>query len=138
MTMYEAHAQQLAAGPSPMAAGHVGSGLRLNDEDLTLGFEIELAVEPVVPVPHDVGPALLDRAPHFFTFDSMPREEAMHGAPRGTPRSARLALNSVGVMPPCPASSTLMKLPCAPTLPECRSLPRGFATALPCWSTRRL
>ena len=58
-----------------MAAGHVDNGLRLNDEDLTLGFEIELAVEPVVPLPHDVGPALLDRAPHFFTFDPMPREK---------------------------------------------------------------
>jgi len=33
-----------------MAAGHVGGGPRLIDKDQALGFQIDLAVEPVMPL----------------------------------------------------------------------------------------
>jgi hypothetical protein len=49
-----------------MAAGHVGSGPRLIDEHEALGIEIELAVEPALPLPQDVGPVLLDGVPDLF------------------------------------------------------------------------
>ena len=49
-----------------MAAGHVRCGPRLVDEDQALGVEIELAVEPALPLPQDVGPVLLDRVPGLF------------------------------------------------------------------------
>jgi transposase len=43
-----------------MAAGHVGGGPRLIDENEALGIEIELTVEPALPLPQDVGAVLLD------------------------------------------------------------------------------
>ena len=66
MAMREAHAQALALGAAAMAAGHVGRGPGLVDEDQALGIEIELAVEPVVPLLQDVGAVLLDRMPSLF------------------------------------------------------------------------
>jgi len=44
----EAHPQPLTSGASPVAAGHVRRGPGLVDEDEALGFEIDLAVEPVL------------------------------------------------------------------------------------------
>jgi hypothetical protein len=49
-----------------MAAGHVGGGPGLIDEDQTLRIEVELVVEPAPPLPQDVGPVLLDRVPGLF------------------------------------------------------------------------
>ena len=49
-----------------MAAGHVGGGPRLVDEDEALGFQVELAVEPVLTLPQDVGAILLNRVPGLF------------------------------------------------------------------------
>lgn len=49
-----------------MAAGHVGGGPRLVDEDQALRIEIELVIEPVLALPQDVGPVLLDRVPGLF------------------------------------------------------------------------
>jgi hypothetical protein len=43
-----------------MAAGHVGGRPRLIDEDQALGIEIELAIEPALALPQDVGSVLLD------------------------------------------------------------------------------
>jgi len=49
-----------------MTAGHVGGGPRLVDEDEALGFELDLAIEPVLALPQDVGTVLLDRVPGLF------------------------------------------------------------------------
>jgi hypothetical protein len=49
-----------------MTASHVGGGPRLIDEDQALRVEIELAVEPALTLPQDVGPVLLDRVPGLF------------------------------------------------------------------------
>jgi transposase len=49
-----------------MAAGHVGGGPGLVDEDEAFGFEVDLAVEPMLPLPQDVGTVLLDRVPGLF------------------------------------------------------------------------
>jgi hypothetical protein len=49
-----------------MAAGHVGGSPRLVDEDEALGIEIKLAVEPMLPLPQDVGPVLLDRVAGLY------------------------------------------------------------------------
>ena len=53
-----------------MAAGHVGGGPGLTDEDEALGFEVDLAIEPVLALPQDVGTVLLDRVPGFFCAQS--------------------------------------------------------------------
>jgi hypothetical protein len=49
-----------------MAAGHVGGGPSLVDEDEALGFEVDLAIEPVLALSQDVGTVLLDRVPGLF------------------------------------------------------------------------
>jgi len=49
-----------------MAAGHVGGGPRLVDEDEALGLQIELAIEPAPPLAQDVGTVLLDRVPGLY------------------------------------------------------------------------
>lgn len=57
----------LAFRASTMAAGHVGGGLGLVDQHQALGIKSELAVEPALPLPRDVGLFLLDPAcPVFF------------------------------------------------------------------------
>jgi hypothetical protein len=62
----EAHPQPLALPAAAMAAGHVGGGPRLVDEDEAFGFEVDLAVEPMLPLPQDVGTVLLDRVTGLF------------------------------------------------------------------------
>lgn len=49
-----------------MASGHVRSGPRLVNEHDALRIEIELVVEPALPLPQDVWPVLLDRVPGLF------------------------------------------------------------------------
>ena len=49
-----------------MASGNVCRGPRLVDKHEALRVEIELAVEPMLPLPQDVVPVLLDRVPNFF------------------------------------------------------------------------
>jgi transposase len=49
-----------------VAARHAGGGLGLVDEDEALGFEVDLAVEPMPTLPQDVGMVLLDRVPGLF------------------------------------------------------------------------
>jgi len=66
MAVREAHPQAFALGAPPVAAGHVGGGPGLVDEDETLGFEIDLTVEPVPALPQDVGTVLLDRVAGLF------------------------------------------------------------------------
>ena len=66
VTMREAHAQPLASLAAAMAAGHVRCSPRLIDEDQTLRVKIELAVEPALALPQDVGSVLLDRMPGLF------------------------------------------------------------------------
>ena len=49
-----------------MAAGHVGGGPGLVDEDEALRVQIELAIEPVLALLQDVGAVLLDGRPGLF------------------------------------------------------------------------
>jgi len=62
----EAHPQALAPGAAAMAAGHVGRSPGFVDEHEPLGIEVELAIEPVMPLTQDVGAVLLDRMPSLF------------------------------------------------------------------------
>jgi hypothetical protein len=55
-----------------MAAGHVGEGPRLVDEDQTLVIKIELTIEPALALSQDVGPVLLDSMASLF-LRVMPR-----------------------------------------------------------------
>ena len=61
-----AYAQAFALGAAAMAAGHVGRGPGLVDEDEPFGFQIELPVEPVMPLLQDVGTVLLDSMASLF------------------------------------------------------------------------
>jgi hypothetical protein len=77
MAMREAHAQAFALGAAAMAAGHVGRGPGFVDEHETFGFQIDLTVEPVVPLLQDVGPVLLDAWPVFFCASCHGDKEAV-------------------------------------------------------------
>ena len=66
MAVREAHAQPLAFGAAAMTAGHVRGGPGLVDEDEAFGFEIDLAVEPVLTLLQDVGTVLLNRVAGLF------------------------------------------------------------------------
>ena len=70
--MREAHPQALALGAAAMAAGHIGGGPGLINEHKTRGIQIDLAVEPVVPLLQNVGPVLLDCMSSLF-LRVMPR-----------------------------------------------------------------
>lgn len=66
VAMRESHPQAFAPGAAAMAAGHVGRGPRLIDEDQAFRLQIELAVEPAPPLAQDVGTVLLDRVPGLY------------------------------------------------------------------------
>ncbi|GEO01975.1 hypothetical protein FHS92_003593 [Sphingobium subterraneum] len=66
MTMRVAHPQPLTLGATAVAAGHVGGGPGLVDENEAFGFEVDLSVEPALALPQDVGTILLDRVPGLF------------------------------------------------------------------------
>jgi hypothetical protein len=76
-----------------MAAGNIGGGPRLVDEDQALRIEIELAVEPALPLLQDVGPVLLDRVPSLFlrVIPCRAKKRCTVPMPTGTPRSASRA-----------------------------------------------
>lgn len=63
MAMREAHPQPLAFPPATVTTGHIGGGRSFVDEDEAFGFEVDLAVKPVLALPQVVGTALLDRMP---------------------------------------------------------------------------
>ena len=64
--MGHAHPQPLAFAASTMGARHVGGRPGLVDEDEPFGFQIELTVEPVMPLLQDIGPVLLDGMASIF------------------------------------------------------------------------
>jgi hypothetical protein len=70
--MGHAHTQALAFGAAAMAAGHVGGGPGFIDEHEALRVQIDLAIEPVVPLLQDVGAVLLDCMSSLF-LRVMPR-----------------------------------------------------------------
>jgi transposase len=49
-----------------VAAGHLGGGARLINEDQAFWIEIGLGVEPGLTLAQDVGTALLGRMPGLF------------------------------------------------------------------------
>lgn len=82
----------LAFRASTRAAGHVGGGPGLVDQHQAVGIEIELAVEPALPLPQDVGPFQLDRVPGLFPRDLVTVEEPPQRAgpePDGASRKSR-------------------------------------------------
>jgi hypothetical protein len=72
VAMRKTHAQALAFGAATMAAGHVGGGPGLVDEHEAFRVQIDLAIEPVVPLLQDVGAVLLDCMSSLF-LRVMPR-----------------------------------------------------------------
>ena len=66
MAVREPHPQALSLGAAAMAAGHVGGGPGLVDEYEALGFQIELAIEPVPSLLQDVRAVLLDGMASLF------------------------------------------------------------------------
>jgi hypothetical protein len=79
--MREAHAQPLTFRAAAVSAGHIGGGPRLVDEDQALRIKIELAVEPALPLPQDVGTVLLDRVPGLFLRVIRWRSKNRHSVP---------------------------------------------------------
>lgn len=59
MTMRDTDPKPLAAPATPVAAGHVGRGPCLVDEDQPVWIEIELTFEPRFAPDQDVGTVLL-------------------------------------------------------------------------------
>jgi hypothetical protein len=49
-----------------VAAGHLGGGAGLVDEDQALGIKVGLGVEPSLTLAQDVGAVLLGRMPGLF------------------------------------------------------------------------
>lgn len=81
VSVSDADPQALSARRSSVTARHVGGGPCLVDEDEPRGIEVELAVEPCLPTPQDVGSVLLARMrSRFFARDRMPLEEALDRA----------------------------------------------------------
>jgi enamine deaminase RidA (YjgF/YER057c/UK114 family) len=62
----EAHPQALALGAAAMAAGHVGGGPGLVNEDEAIRVQIELAIEPLLALLQDIGAILLDGVASLF------------------------------------------------------------------------
>lgn len=81
VTMREAHPQPLTFGTAAMAAGHVDGCPCFIDKDKALGLQIELTVEPVLPLPQNVGQVLLDGVRSLFLrvipSDSMRSKNAL-------------------------------------------------------------
>ena len=95
----EAHAQPRAARTAPMAAGHVGGGPGLIDEDQPLGVEVWLGVEPGAPLLQNVRAVLLDRVAGLF-FRVIPRRWKNRDRADldvAIPRSASRSHNSISV-----------------------------------------
>ena len=72
MPVRETDPQALALCAAAVAAGHVGGGPGLIDENQAFRFEIDLTLEPVVPLLQDVGTVLLDCMASLF-LRVMPR-----------------------------------------------------------------
>lgn len=68
----ETHPQSLAFGTAAMTAGHVVGGPSFIDEDQASWFEIDLPLEPIMPLLQDVGTVLLDCVASLF-LRVMPR-----------------------------------------------------------------
>jgi len=66
VSMWNADAQTFAACAAAMGASHVRRSPGFVDEDEALRIEVELALEPVLPPPQDVGPILLARVRRLF------------------------------------------------------------------------
>lgn len=72
VTVRKAYAQALASGAAAMPAGHVGDGPGLVNDHETCRVQINLTIEPVVPLLQDAGPVLLDCMSSLF-LRIMPR-----------------------------------------------------------------
>jgi hypothetical protein len=59
MPVRDAHAQAPAVQGPSVAPGHVGGGPGLVHKHQAVGIEVELALEPSLAPPYDVGPVLL-------------------------------------------------------------------------------
>ncbi len=66
MAVRKAQAQPLATPAAPVGPGHVGLRPGLVDEDQAIGVEIELPLEPGLPLLQDVRPVLLAGVPGLF------------------------------------------------------------------------
>ncbi len=87
--MREAHPQPLAFRAATVTAGHIGGGQGLVYEDEAFGFEVELAVEPVMPLLQDVVTVLLDSVPGLFlrVIPCRAKKRCTVPIPTGAPRS---------------------------------------------------
>ncbi len=66
MSVWNAGAQPLSFGCTPVFAGHIGRGPGLVDEDELFGIEVELTVEPSLAPFLYVRPILLARMGGLF------------------------------------------------------------------------
>ncbi len=89
MAVRNRHPQAFAPGAAAMAAGHVGRGPRLVDEDEPLGIEIELGFEPGPTLLQDVGTILLDRVAGLFLRVSR-EHRSRHKAPWESPAAIQI------------------------------------------------
>jgi hypothetical protein len=129
--MGEAHSQPLAPRAAAIASGHLGGRPGLVDEDRALGIEIELTVEAALALLQDIGRSCSIAYRSSLRVIPCRAKKRCTVPPTGAPRLVERASISTRVMPPCSASSCLMKSPCASILPEWRSPPRRLATGRP-------
>src|SRR3954466_663268 len=121
-----------ARGP-PVAPGHVGGSPGLVDEDQPFGIEIELALEPGLAPPADVGTILLGGMRRLFLRAIWWRRQKRQSALTLTkaPCSAKHAFNSGRVMSGTSARAAWIRSAWASVRRESRSPPCGFGPGSP-------
>src|SRR3954453_2352731 len=121
-----------ARGP-PIAPGHVGGSPSLVDEDQPFGIEIQLALEPGLAPPADVGPVLLGGMRRLFLRVIWWRRQKRQSALTLTcaPFWAKRAFNSGRVRSGTAASAAWIRSAWASVRPESRSPPCGFGRGSP-------
>lgn len=96
MVTRHTHPKRLAAPAAPMAARHVGRGPGLVDEHQSVGFKVQLILEPSFAQNEDLHAVLFGGVCGLFARDGVPSEEALDRADaKARPCFARLARTSL-------------------------------------------
>src|SRR5215217_2848442 len=131
--MWHTNAQTLTAPRPSVAPGHVGGGPGLVDEHQPRRVEIQLALEPRLAPPADVGAVLLGRVRRLVLREILCRRQKRQSALTLTwaPFSAKRAFNSGRVMSGTSASAAWIRSAWASVRCEKRSPPCGLGRASP-------
>jgi hypothetical protein len=139
MPVRHAHAQPLAPRGSSPGPRHLGRRPRLIDEEQAFRLKIKLVVEPGLPPPQNVRPALLRGMRRLFLSVRPCRRKNRQRVPMptATPCSDRSALISDSVMSGLVSTRDRMTAACASMRCERRSPPSGPGRGSPCSRANR-